>query len=111
MPHFREFIDPNFLCNLDFMDDKGSYTRKTVTIQSITKEQIHNGKGGTELVTTVHTAETKPFVLSKRNMKTIVLSTRKVNTDDWIGLKIELFIAENQKAFARKNHLMNIFSI
>lgn len=99
MPHFREYIDPNFLCNLDFLNDKGAYYRKIVTIKDVTKEEVHNGKGGTEIVATVHTVETKPFVLSKTNMKTIVTLTKKVNTDDWKGERIELFIAENIKAF------------
>jgi len=97
MPHFREFIDPNFLCNLDFLNDQGQYYRKIVTIKNVTKEEVHNGKGGTEIVATVHTAETKPFVLSKTNMKTIVTMTKKVNTDEWKGERIELFIAENIK--------------
>jgi len=105
MPHFREFIDPNFLCNLDFLDDNGTYQRKTVTITGVTKEEIHNGKGGSELVATVHLAETKPFVLSKKNLKTLVRITRKINTDAWKGVRIELFIAENQKAFG------NIFDV
>ena len=99
MPHFRDFIDPNFLCNLDFLNDQGQYYKKIVTIKNVTKEEVHNGKGGTEIVATVHTNETKPFVLSKTNMKTIVSLTKKVNTDDWKGERIELFIAENIKAF------------
>jgi len=99
MPHFKEFIDPNFLCNIDFLDDKGNYIRKIVTIKNVTKEEIHNGKGGTELVATVHTSETKPFVLSKKNLKTLIRLTKKINTDDWVGQRIELFISENVKAF------------
>ena len=99
MPHFKEFIDPNFLCNIDFLDNNGNYTRKIVTIKTVTKEEIHNGKGGSELVATVHTGETKPFVLSKKNLKTLIRLTKKINTDDWVGQRIELFISENVKAF------------
>ncbi len=99
MPHFKEFIDPNFLCNIDFLDNNGQYQRKTVTIKNVTKEEIHNGKGGLELVATVHTGETKPFVLSKKNLKTLIRLTKKINTDDWVGQRIELFISENVKAF------------
>jgi len=93
MPHFKEFIDPNFLCNIDFLDNNGNYTRKTVTIKNVTKEEIHNGKGGSELVATVHTGETKPFVLSKKNLKTLIRLTKKINTDDLARQRIELFIA------------------
>jgi len=99
MPHFKEFIDPNFLCNIDFLDNNGQYQRKVVTIKKVTKEEIHNGKGGSELVATVHTAETKPFVLSKKNLKTLIRLTKRINTDDWVGQRIELFISENVKAF------------
>ena len=99
MPHFKEFIDPNFLCNIDFLDNAGQYQRKIVTIKKVTKEEIHNGKGGSELVATIHTAETKPFVLSKKNLKTLIRLTKKINTDDWINQRIELFISENVKAF------------
>jgi len=108
MPHFREFIDPNFLCNLDFMDERGNYTSKIVTIKSVTKEEIHNGKGGKETVATVHTAETKPFVLSKTNMKTIVRLTRKPNTDDWTGERVELYIAEGIKAFGNLHDVIRV---
>ena len=101
MPHFKEFIDPNFLCNIDFLNNNGVYERKIVTIKGVTKEEIHNGKGGTELVATVHTVETKPFVLSKKNLKTIIRITRKINTDDWVNQRLELFIAENLKAFGQ----------
>lgn len=108
MPHFREFIDPNFLCNLDFMDDRGNYISKVVTIKSVTKEEIHNGKGGKETVATVNTDETKPFVLSKTNMKTIVRLTRKPNTDDWTGDRIELYIAEGIKAFGNLHDVIRV---
>jgi hypothetical protein len=108
MPNFREFIDPNFLCNIDFLDDAGKYTRKIVTIKKVTKESIHNGKGGTESVATVHTAETKPFVLSNHNMKQLVRLTRKPNTDDWVGVRIELFISENVKAFGMLHDVIRI---
>lgn len=99
MPHFREFIDPNFLCNLDFLNDQGQYFKRIVTIKNVTKEEVHNGKGGTEIVATVHTEETKPFVLSKINMKVIIMLSKKVNTDGWKGERIELYIKEGLKAF------------
>ena len=105
MPHFKEFIDPNYLCNVDFLNNNGQYDRKIVTITKVTKEEIHNGKGGAELVPTVHLAETKPFVLSKKNLKTILRLTKQIDTDNWIGCRIELFIAENIKAFG------NVFDV
>jgi hypothetical protein len=108
MAHFREFIDPNFLCNLDFLDDNGRYKRKTVTVKSVTKEEIHNGKGSKDTVATVHTTETKPFVLSNINMKTIVRMSRKVDTNDWVGMQIELYIEEGIKAFGKMHDVIRV---
>ncbi len=99
MPHFKELLDPNFLANIDFINDRMTYDRKIVTITDVKREQTHNGKGGTETVTTLHFKECKPLILSNRNFKTILQMTKKVNTDDWKGIRIELYILENQKAF------------
>lgn len=101
MPHFKELLDPNFLANIDFINDKAQYDRKTVTITEVKREKTHNGKGGTEDVTTLHFKECKPLILSNRNFKTILQMTKKVNTDDWKGVRIELYILENQKAFGQ----------
>lgn len=99
MPHFKEFLDTNFLSNIDFINDSMKYDRKIVTITDVKKEVTHNGKGGTDTVTTLHFKECKPLILGKKNFKTILLMTKKVDVDDWKGLRIELYILENQKAF------------
>ena len=100
MPHFKDFLDPTFLSNIDFLDNSGKYVRKIVTIADVKKAQVHSGKGNLATTeTTVVTRETKPFVLSNRNFKTLIRATRKPNTDDWKGIRIELFIRENVKAF------------
>ena len=65
MPHFREFILAQFSLQPRFYERGGNYISKIVTSKKSTKEEIHNGKGGKEIVATVHTAETKPFVLIK----------------------------------------------
>jgi hypothetical protein len=100
MPHFKEFLDPNFLANIDFIDDKMKYVKKIVTITGIESETAHDGKGGAaKTVTTLHFKECKKMILSNKNFKTILQMTKKVNTDDWKGMQLELYILENQKAF------------
>ena len=102
MPHFKEFLDPNFLSNLDFMTNNMTYDRKTVTITEVKKENTHNGKSGKEeVVTTLHFKECKPLILTNPNFKIILRMTKKVNTDDWRGLRIELYITENKKAYGQ----------
>jgi hypothetical protein len=104
MPHFKEFLDPNFLSNVDFLNDKMQYERKIVTITELKKEQVHDGKSKRnepETVASLHFAECKPLILSNRNFKTILQMTKKVNVDDWKGVKLELYILENQKAFGQ----------
>jgi len=101
MPHFKELLDPNFLSNIDFINDKMKYDKKLVTIESVQRETTHNGKGGDETVTTLHFKECKPLILSNRNFKTILRSTKLVNTDQWKGIVIELTILENVKAFGQ----------
>jgi hypothetical protein len=108
MPHFREFIDPNFLSNIDFLNEKGQYIKKIVTITNVSKQEIHNGKGSSEMVPTVHLKETKPLVLSKRNLKTIIAITRKINTDEWKGQRIELGIKEGVKAFGELHDVIRV---
>lgn len=100
MPHFKEFLDPNFLSNIDFINDKMEYVKKIVTISDVKKETTHNGKDGkASVVTTLQFKECKALILSPHNFKTILQMTRKVNTDDWKGVRVELYILENQKAF------------
>lgn len=104
MPHFKELLDPNFLSNIDFLTDKMQYERKILTIKEVKKEQVHDGKSKkseAETVAALHFVECKPLILSNRNFKTILQMTKKVNTDDWAGTKIELYILENQKAFGQ----------
>jgi hypothetical protein len=101
MPHFKELLDPNFLSNIDFINDKMKYDKKLATIESVQRETTHNGKGGDETVTTLHFKECKPLILSNRNFKTILRSTKLVNTDQWKGIVIELTILENVKAFGQ----------
>lgn len=102
MPHFKEFLDPNYLCNIDFLNNDMQYIRRIVTITDVKKEQVHDGKSKKsepETVAALHFKECKPLILSNRNLKTILRLTKKVNTDDWKGIRIELYILENQKAF------------
>jgi len=99
MPHFKEFLDPNFLSNIDFINDKMEYTRMIVTITGLTKETTHNGKGGSDKANVLHFKEVKKMILSPKNFKTILHLTKKVNVDEWNGTKIELYILENQKHF------------
>ena len=102
MPHFKEFLDPNFISNIDFIDDQMKYTKKIVTITDVKKGEVHDGKSKrsqAESVVVLHLEECKPLILSNRNFKTILRMTRKVDTDDWKGLQIELYIKENVKAF------------
>lgn len=101
MPHFKELLDPNFLSNIDFINDKMTYDRKIVTITDVKRETTHNGKGGTDTVTTIHFKECKPLILSNGNFKTMLQMTKKVNTDDWKGIRIELYIVEGKKAFGQ----------
>lgn len=104
MPHFKEFLDPNYLSNIDFLTDTMRYERKVVTITDVKKELVHDGKSKRnepETVASLHFAECKPLILSNRNMKTIIQMTKKTNTDDWRGMRIELYILENQKAFGQ----------
>lgn len=102
MAHFKDFLDPNYISNIDFIDDKMKYTRKIVTIEDVKKGEVHDGKSKrsqAESVVVLHLKECKPLILSNRNFKTILRMTRKVDTDDWRGLQIELYIKENVKAF------------
>jgi len=101
MPHFKELLDPNFLSNIDFINDQMKYDKKIVTIESVQRETTHNGKGGDESVTTLHFKECKPLILSNRNFKTILRATKLVDTDKWKGIGLELVILENLKAFGQ----------
>jgi hypothetical protein len=102
MAHFKEFLDPNYLCNIDFLNNDMQYIRRIVTITDVKKGEVHDGKSKkaqAESVVVLHLKECKPLILSNRNFKTIIRMTRKVDTDNWKGTQVELYIKENVKAF------------
>ena len=114
MPHFKELLDPNYLSNIDFLTDKMQYEKKVVTITDVKKEQVHDGKSKRnepETVAALHFKECKPLILSNRNFKTILQMTKKVNTDDWKGIRIELYILENQKAFGQMWDVVRVSTV
>ena len=43
-PHFKEFLDPNYLCNIDFLNNDMQYIRRIVTITDVKKGEVHDGK-------------------------------------------------------------------
>lgn len=71
---------------------------KTVTITKVTKEMVHDGKGGQSECCTVHFNECKPMVANSTNLKRIAKLLGSPFVEDWTNKRITL-TTEKVKAF------------
>jgi len=91
--HWKKMRNPNYIGGWDLLDGD-----KTVTITKVTKEMVHDGKGGQAECCTVHFNECKPMVANSTNLKRITKLTGSAFIEDWTGKQIVL-TTEKVKAF------------
>ena len=91
--HYKLLRNTNYIGGWDLLDGD-----KTVTITKVTKEMVHDGKGGQAECCTVHFNECKPMVANSTNLKRITKLTGSAFIEDWTGKQIVL-TTEKVKAF------------
>jgi len=83
--HFKQLRNTNYIGGWDLIDQN-----KTVTITKVTKEMVHDGKGGESECCTIHFAECKPMVANATNLKRIAKLHNSPFIEEWIGKQIVL---------------------
>lgn len=96
--HYKMLRNPNYIGSWDFANDDGSFSDKIVTIKNVTKEMVHDGKGGQSECCVIHLVELKPMVANATNLKQISKNLKSSFVEDWAGQKIILCV-KKVKAF------------
>lgn len=94
--------NPNYIGGWDLLDGD-----KTVTITKVTKEMVHDGKGGQSECCTVHFNECKPMVANATNLKRITKLTGSAFIEDWAGKQIVL-TTEKVRAFGEMHDAVRV---
>ena len=100
--HYKKLRNPNFIGGWDLLD-----ADKTVTITKVTKEMVHDGKGGQSECCTVHFTECKPMVANATNLKRISKLLNSQFIEDWIGKQITL-TTEKVRAFGEVHDAVRV---
>lgn len=92
--HWKKLVNTNYI---------GSYSLepgqdKTVTIKSVSKENVVGPDGRSEECIVAQLVNEKPFILNKTNCKMITKVHGSPYIEDWAGKKITLYAAK-VKAF------------
>jgi hypothetical protein len=105
--HFKKLRNPNYVGSWDLADENGKYHDRNVTITNVTKENVHDGKGGTEECTIVHLKETKPMVANSTNLRMIAKICDSPYIEDWSGKVVGLTVMK-VKAFGEMHDAIRV---
>lgn len=105
--HFKKLKNPNFLGSWDLADENGIFKNRIFTIDHVTKEMVHDGKGGQAECVTIHFQGVKPMVANATNLKTISKVMDSPYIEDWAGKKIELTV-KKVKAFGEMHDALRV---
>lgn len=96
--HWKKVVsDPNFIGEGDFQEGE----EKVVTIERVNASETVTTQEGKSKKAVVHFAERdcKPMVLNVARSKSIEKVAKSPYFEDWIGVKIQLYIEHGIKAF------------
>jgi hypothetical protein len=105
--HFKKLSNPNYLGSWDLADKDGNFKNRILTISSVKKEMVHDGRGGQEDCITVSFKESKPMIMNATNLKTINKSLGSPYIEDWTGKKIEITV-QKVKAFGEIHDALRV---
>lgn len=105
--HFKKLRNANFVGSWDLSDANGNYQDKIVTIQSVSKEIVHDGKGGSEECTVIKFKEVKPMVANSTNLRMISKLCASPYIEDWVGKQICLTV-QKVKAFGEVHDAIRV---
>jgi hypothetical protein len=105
--HFKKLRNPNYVGSWDLADENGNFNDKVVTITSVAKDMVFDGKGGQEECVVVKFAEVKPMVCNSTNLRAISKNLGSPYIEDWAGKKITLTV-QKVKAFGEVHDALRI---
>lgn len=105
--HFKKLQNPNYLGAWDLVKEDGTFGDIVVTIEAVVKENVHDGKGGTELCNVLKLTGSKPMVLNSTNMKAIAKALKSPFVEDWNGGQVRIKV-EKVKAFGEVHDALRI---
>jgi hypothetical protein len=105
--HFKKLRNPDFLGSWDLADQDGNFKNRILTIKEVTKQMVHDGKGGQEECVTVKFHESKPMIMNSTNLKTIHKTLGTPYIEDWVGQKIEITV-QQVKAFGEIHDALRV---
>jgi hypothetical protein len=108
--HFKKLRNPDYLGSWDLADENGKFKNRVLTIKSVSKENVHDGRGGQDECVMVSFEESKPMIMNATNLKTIskVLNTPYI--EEWVGNKIEITV-EKVRAFGDVHDALRVVKV
>lgn len=87
--HWKKTTNPNYLGEWDFEDGKDMI----VKVKDVLIETIQNQQGKEDKPVMYFEGDVKPLILNTTNMKNIAKVTGKTHLDEWVGKKLQLYVA------------------
>lgn len=97
--HWRKFFPSDYIAAVDF--DPGE--RKVATISGVKRMKVKSPSGDEDncLVVSFREPGIKPLIMNVTNSEAVEKVAGSKFIEDWIGVKIELYVQEGVKAFGR----------
>ncbi len=106
--HFKKMQNPNYLGSWDLYDSKGNMNDLVLTIKEVKKQQVFDGKGGSEDCPIMYFVENvKPMVMNATNLKTVSKITGTPFIEEWNGVKVQVTV-KKVKAFGEMHDALRI---
>ncbi len=88
--HWKKTTNPDYLGAYAFDDGKDMI----VKVKDVKVESIQSQQGKEDKPVMYFEGSVKPLILNKTNMKTIEQVTGSPMLDDWVGKKLQLYVAQ-----------------
>ena len=106
--HWKNLFDYKYLGAQDFEEEDGKYKDMILTIESIYAEEV-DGERGPKICTLFSFKEDQPsMIVNKLNFKVIEKVYKTPIAEDLIGMKIQVFVLKNFKAFGKVQDVLRI---
>ena len=105
--HFKKLKNPDYLGSWDLADQDGNFKNRVLTIKSVSKQMVHDGRGGQEECVTVQFHESKPMIMNATNLKTINSALGTPYIEEWENQKIEITV-QKVKAFGEVHDALRV---
>ena len=87
--HWKKTTNPNYLGAYAFDDGKDMI----VTVKDVKVETVQNAQGKEDKHVLYFENDVKPLILNSTNMKTIEKVVGTAYIDEWVGKKLQLYVA------------------